>query len=169
MTGVTYHVTILLVSTAVIIHVVGSMVALTLGPFLFLPGLRTRRPALHRWLGCVYLVSNLVGGRAGLYMSTFGYGSAMTQIDFASLGLLWLITGAMAYGRIRAGKVAVAEQAALSNAVDLSTQEVEIAQIMVLGPTPEKLQRRPFCHWGQSRITPVTPTARLASMTGARR
>lgn len=92
--------------TAVVTHVIGSMVALTVGPFLFLPGLRNWWLALHRWLGRVYLLGNLFGGVAGVYMATFAYGGPLTQIGFGILGLLWCATGVMAYRRIRAGNVA---------------------------------------------------------------
>lgn len=92
--------------TGLIIHVVGSMVALALGPFLFLPGLRNKRPALHRWLGRIYLTGNLFGGVAGLYMSTYAYTGEIARNGFATLGLLWLATGLMAYVRIRDGNVA---------------------------------------------------------------
>lgn len=91
--------------TTVITHVIGSMVALALGPLLFWNRLRIKWPAVHRWLGRLYLFGVLFGGVAGLFMSTFAYGGAITRTGFAALGLLWLTTGWMAYMRIRQGNV----------------------------------------------------------------
>ena len=92
--------------TGLMVHVIGSMVALALGPFLFLSALRKKWPALHRWLGRVYLLGNLFGGVAGLYMSTYAYAGDIARYGFATLGLLWLAAGLMAYVRIRDGNVA---------------------------------------------------------------
>ncbi len=92
--------------TALLLHIVSSMVALALGPFLFLNGLRARWPAVHRWLGRVYLLGVLCGGLAGLYMSTYAYTGEIARNGFATLALLWLATGLMAYVRIRDGNVA---------------------------------------------------------------
>lgn len=91
--------------TALMLHVIGSMMALTLGPFLFLNRLRSKWPAVHRWLGRLYLLGNLFGGLAGLYMSTYAYTGEIARNGFATLALLWLTTGLMAYVRIRDGNV----------------------------------------------------------------
>jgi uncharacterized membrane protein len=91
---------------AVYAHVFGSVAALALGPFQFSAKLRSRRPALHRWMGRVYLGSGvLVGGLAGLYMSAFAFGGAVSQLGFAALAVGWLYTGLRAYLAIRARDV----------------------------------------------------------------
>jgi len=85
-------------------HVFASAVALILGPFQFVPGLRAARPALHRWSGRVYLgVGVLVGGLAGLVMATHAFGGTMSTLGFGALALAWLATGTLAYRAIRAG------------------------------------------------------------------
>jgi uncharacterized membrane protein len=86
-------------------HVAGAMVALAIGPFMFLSPLRVRWPAVHRWLGRVYLLGVLAGGLAGLALAPYAYTGATTGAGFALLGLLWLGTGLMAYIRIREGSV----------------------------------------------------------------
>lgn len=91
--------------TGIIAHVTGGMLALGLGPFQFLRGLRAKRPTLHRWLGRLYLLGILVGGTAGLYMATFAYTGALASVGFGTLALLWLLTGALAYRSIRQGAV----------------------------------------------------------------
>ena len=91
--------------TAVILHVVGGMLTLGLGPFNFLTRLREKRPFVHRWIGRVYLLGVLVGGLAGLYMSTFAYTGIVATLGFASLAVLWLSSGFMALREIRQGNV----------------------------------------------------------------
>jgi len=88
-----------------ITHVAGAMVALAIGPFMFLSRLRARWPAIHRWLGRVYLLGVLAGGAAGLALAPYAYTGGTTSAGFAMLGLLWLGTGVMAFVRIREGDV----------------------------------------------------------------
>ena len=87
----------------IILHVTGGVLALVIGPFQFIPGLRARRPALHRWMGRVYLLAILVGGGAGLYVATLAYGGLLAKTGFAALALTWLSTAYLAYRSIRAG------------------------------------------------------------------
>lgn len=91
--------------TILFTHVAGAMVALAIGPFMFLGRLRARWPAIHRWLGRVYLLGVLAGGVAGLALAPYAYTGVTTSAGFALLGLLWLGTGAMAFVRIRQGDV----------------------------------------------------------------
>jgi uncharacterized membrane protein len=86
-------------------HVAGAMVALAIGPFMFLSRLRVHWPAVHRWLGRMYLLGVLAGGVAGLALAPYAYTGAPTSAGFAMLGLLWLGTGLMAFVRIREGDV----------------------------------------------------------------
>jgi len=85
-------------------HVFASAVALILGPFQFMPGLRASRPKLHRWSGRAYLgMGVLVGGLAGLVMATHAFGGVVSKLGFGALAIAWLATGALAYRAIRAG------------------------------------------------------------------
>jgi uncharacterized membrane protein len=99
----------------IILHVAGGVTALALGPFQFLTRLRARRPALHRWMGRVYLVSILVGGIAGLYVATMAFGGLVARTGFAALALLWLMSAFVAYRRIRAGDSATHRQWMIRN------------------------------------------------------
>ncbi len=91
----------------ILAHVFASSVALVLGPGQFSARLRAARPAVHRWMGRLYLgIGVLVGGLAGLYMAFFAFGGPVARAGFACLALAWLYTGARAYGAIRAGDVA---------------------------------------------------------------
>jgi uncharacterized membrane protein len=87
-------------TTALLMHITGSMLAVLLGPFQFLP--RSRRFLnVHRWLGRTYLIAVLLGGLGGLYMARLSYGGLPTHLGFASLGILWLFSGWKAYRHIR--------------------------------------------------------------------
>jgi uncharacterized membrane protein len=84
------------------VHIIFSMLAILIGPFQFLPGLRKGRLLkVHRWLGRAYLLSVLLGGLSGLYMAQFAYGGIITELGFGTLACLWLYTGYRAYRDIR--------------------------------------------------------------------
>jgi uncharacterized membrane protein len=89
-------------TTGLLMHILGAMLAVILGPFQFLPRSRSRRFLnVHRWLGRTYLIAVLVGGLGGLYMAPLSYGGLPTHLGFASLGILWLFSGWKAYRHIR--------------------------------------------------------------------
>ena len=91
--------------TGIIIHIIGGVLALGLGPFQFLNRFRSRYPKVHRWMGRLYLFGIALGGIAGLYMAFYAYAGIAASLGFASLALLWLATGTMAYRTIRAGDI----------------------------------------------------------------
>jgi uncharacterized membrane protein len=83
-------------------HIIASMLAILIGPFQFLPGLRKGRLLkIHRWLGRTYLLSILFGGLSGLYMAQFAYGGIISEMGFGVLASLWLYSGYRAYKHIR--------------------------------------------------------------------
>jgi uncharacterized membrane protein len=83
-------------------HIIASMLAILIGPFQFLPGIRKGRLLkVHRWLGRTYLLSVLFGGLSGLYMATLSYGGVISHLGFAVLAVAWLYTGYRAYRHIR--------------------------------------------------------------------
>ncbi|MEN1729257.1 MAG: DUF2306 domain-containing protein [Pseudomonadota bacterium] len=84
----------------------GSSVALLLGPFQFLPGIRARALQAHRWMGRVYLGFGVaIGGLAGGYMAFFAFGGLVSKSGFFFLALIWLITGALALKAVPAGRI----------------------------------------------------------------
>jgi uncharacterized membrane protein len=87
------------------IHIAGAALALFLGVWNFWGKPRNRYPALHRWLGRVYLAAVLVGGTAGFYLGLTAFGGLPARIGFILLAMLWLTTGALAYLKIRRGDV----------------------------------------------------------------
>ena len=91
---------------AIYTHVFLSALALSLGPFQFMTGLRTKRPALHRWSGRVYVIAVLIGGLSGLFVAFNAFGGLVARVGFSCLAIGWLFTGARAYLAIRAGDIA---------------------------------------------------------------
>jgi uncharacterized membrane protein len=83
-------------------HILGAILAILIGPFQFLRGIRRGRwLKVHRWLGRTYLLSVLFGGLGGLYMAQFSYGGIGTHLGFGALACLWLYTAYRAYRHIR--------------------------------------------------------------------
>jgi len=77
-----------------ILHVGASPIALTLGLFQFLPNLRARRPALHRWNGRIYGLTVLIGGLSGLVMSYGSLDRPVAAVGFGMLAIIWVsVTG----------------------------------------------------------------------------
>ena len=88
--------------TMLITHILASMLAILIGPFQYLPGIRKGRwLKVHRWLGRMYLLSVLFGALSGLYMAQFAYGGIITELGFGTLAVLWLYSGYRAYRHIR--------------------------------------------------------------------
>ena len=80
--------------TLITLHATCSVIALIVGPFQFLPGLRARQPSLHRWLGYFYLAVGVgIGGVSGLLLAFTAYGGLVSGAGFALLAGLWLFTG----------------------------------------------------------------------------
>lgn len=88
-----------------LIHVGGGVLSLILGPWQFWSRLRNRSLSLHRWLGRLYLLAIFAGGLAGLGLAFISFGGPVAHAGFAALAAGWLVTGFMAYIRIRQGKV----------------------------------------------------------------
>ncbi len=75
---------------------VGGLVLL-IGPFQFLPGLRAKRPALHRWIGRVYVAGCLASGVAALVLSPHVHTGLVAQGGFTLLALGWIVTTSVAF------------------------------------------------------------------------
>lgn len=71
-------------------HMIFGPIALITGPFQFWPGLRARRPALHRWTGRLYIVACLVSGVAALATAPFASGGPIAGVGFTMLAMSWI-------------------------------------------------------------------------------
>jgi uncharacterized membrane protein len=91
---------------ALYVHIIGSGLALLIGPFQFLLIIRKRWPSLHRWLGRIYLGAGVgLGGISALFIAPGIQGGLVGAVGISLLAVLWLWTGLMAYRAIRAGRV----------------------------------------------------------------
>ena len=88
-------------TTAAALHFGIGGLALILGPWQFLPALRRKVPALHRWAGRLYVLSCLVSGCAALVLSSQTITGLNSQVGFVLLATLWLITTLIGWKRAR--------------------------------------------------------------------
>lgn len=91
--------------TSLVIHAVPAGLALIIGPWQFVPRLRTRFPRLHRVLGRVYLLSVIAASLAAVYSSVVTKSGFPLQVAFFVLIVAWLFTAGKAYSTIRRGEV----------------------------------------------------------------
>ena len=136
-------------SVAILAHIFGSAVALLLGPFQFLSGLRSRAPALHRWSGRAYLgFGVLIGGLAGFYMAFHAFGGLMGRSGFFFLAVFWLFTGVMAFKAILAGQVNEHKQWMIRNfALTFAAVTLRIQLGIVQGTELPFASSYPFIAW----------------------
>lgn len=92
--------------SAFLAHILASSLALGIAVPQFLSGLRARRPALHRVIGRLYVVSIAIGGVSGGMLAI----SAMPDRPIAGLGfgllaMLWLGVTARAFVLARARRI----------------------------------------------------------------
>ena len=81
-------------------HALVASPILLIAPLQFMPGLRQSRPAVHRWLGRVFLGSCMIAGLLGVYLGvTIQYPGS--RIPLAILGSLWFAFAAIAWQAAR--------------------------------------------------------------------
>jgi uncharacterized membrane protein len=82
-----------LATTGIALHFVAGAVLLALGPLQLIRTVREKSPALHRWIGCVYVLSALVAGLGGLsFIALKGtVGGAVMDVGFGLYGGLMVL------------------------------------------------------------------------------
>jgi uncharacterized membrane protein len=84
------------------VHILGGGIALFVGPWMFWSGLKERHLGLHRIIGKVYLIAGSIGVTGGMVISAMGVHEPKSfGISLFTLGIVWLVCGAMAYRSIR--------------------------------------------------------------------
>ncbi|MEH7390148.1 DUF2306 domain-containing protein, partial [Bacillus sp. JJ1474] len=86
-------------------HIMTASLAILIGPFQFFKKLRNKRKSLHRNMGKIYVVSILISGITGIYLSYFAFGGVISKLGFFSLSTAWLITAYLAYKNIRMKRI----------------------------------------------------------------
>ena len=80
------------------VHVFTSMLPLLAGFTQFAPWVLKERPAVHRTMGRVYVITVcFITGPASLIMAFYANGGIVSRIAFTALALLWLGTTAMGW------------------------------------------------------------------------
>jgi hypothetical protein len=109
-------------------HMLVAPFALLTGPFQFLPGLRARRPRLHRWTGRVYVTACLIAGTAALATAPFASGGPIAGMGFGILAALWVSTTFAAW------------RAAVARRIDLHRILMRFSYAMTFGAVTLRLQ-----------------------------
>lgn len=94
------------IQAAFYVHVVGGGLALACSPLQFIARLRDRSPRVHRAVGRVALASIILGGLAGVVLSTTTLAGPVGTAGFGLLGVLWIAGAVTAVVAIRRGDVA---------------------------------------------------------------
>ncbi|MEU7141487.1 DUF2306 domain-containing protein [Nocardia sp. NPDC046473] len=90
---------------SLVVHAVPAGLALIIGPWQFVPQLRTRFPRLHRVAGRVYMVSVVAASAAASYAAAVTPSGFPLQVAFYMLVVAWLYTAAKGYRTIRRREV----------------------------------------------------------------
>ena len=72
------------------VHIAASGVALVLGAFQFFKPLRRNAPALHRWMGRIYILACVVGGVAGGVIALSSTAGPIAGWGFLMLAIFWV-------------------------------------------------------------------------------
>ena len=92
--GMNYHIDQRLL--AFTLHISAAPVALLIGGFQFIPRLRSRFPATHRWMGRIYVLAVLIGGLSGLVLAYGNENGDLTRLGFGLLSVFWLVSTVLA-------------------------------------------------------------------------
>jgi uncharacterized membrane protein len=88
-------------------HIIPGLAFVVLGPFQFMPGLRKRRPTLHRWMGRIFLADALIIGITALIMSpAMAIGGIIETAATFVFGVLFLFCLGKGLIAIRARRIA---------------------------------------------------------------
>ncbi|MDB5703672.1 MAG: hypothetical protein JWN66_788 [Sphingomonas bacterium] len=98
-----------LATLAIGAHFATGGILLLLGPIQLIGAIRRRVPAVHRWLGRLYVLAAAIAGTGGLtFIATKGtVGGAPMDLGFGLYGLLMVIAAAQTYRHARARRIEV--------------------------------------------------------------
>lgn len=84
------------------VHIFTAAIAIIIGPFQFLQKRNNERSlSLHRRLGKGYVLSIMLSGLTGIYLSFYAFGGLFSKMGFLALSLCWIVFTYMAYHHIR--------------------------------------------------------------------
>jgi len=80
-----------------IIHILGGLTAILVGPFQFIKKIRTRNIKIHRLLGRIYLACIMVSAPVGFYLAATSKINFVYATGLSMLAITWFSMAAMAY------------------------------------------------------------------------
>nr|WNW41191.1 DUF2306 domain-containing protein [Streptomyces sp. Li-HN-5-13] len=119
-----------------LLHIGGGVTALVAGLPQFLPGLRARRPAVHRWTGRLYVLAAAATGLGGLLIAPHGLHPPLAPLGFTALALLTLTTTALGLHHARHGRVPAHRRWMLRSYALMFTAVTFRLWLLLLTPTP---------------------------------
>jgi uncharacterized membrane protein len=94
----------------VLLHVLGGLTALLIGPFQFSSRFRQRHLRVHRIMGRIYLASVAAAATVAFYVSVIHQKEMQDRQWVFALDIAWLITGVMAFAAVRNGNIEMHRQ-----------------------------------------------------------
>jgi len=91
---------------ALVVHAISASLALLLGPWQFISGLRKGRPQVHRWVGRGYALSLFVATLTAIWIAPNAAAGHVSSAGFLGLTFSWLLTTSMGVQAIRKRNVA---------------------------------------------------------------
>jgi hypothetical protein len=88
-----------------IAHAIFASIAMLAGPWQFLPRLRRRWLAAHRWTGRVYCAAVVLGWLASIPIAAHANTGTIASVGFLTLGVCWITATAAGFLLIRSGNV----------------------------------------------------------------
>ncbi|NVJ98036.1 MAG: DUF2306 domain-containing protein [Alphaproteobacteria bacterium] len=84
------------------LHFTFGPLALAIGGLQFLGAFRARKPAIHRWIGRIYVASCLLSGVGGLFLALGTDQGGVAMAGFLGLAIAWIVTTSFGYADARA-------------------------------------------------------------------
>jgi uncharacterized membrane protein len=119
-----------------LLHIGGGVTALVAGLPQFLPGLRARRPAVHRWTGRLYVLAATATGLGGLLIAPHGLHPPLAPLGFTALALLTLTTTALGLHHARHRRIPAHRRWMLRSYALMFTAVTFRLWLLMLTPTP---------------------------------
>jgi uncharacterized membrane protein len=95
--------------TAFYLHISFAGLALLIGWTLFVKRIRAKWLHIHRFIGKVYVLSVMIGGMSGFYISYHGNGGPIARSGFMIGAIVWLYVTYQAYNHIRNKNISMHE------------------------------------------------------------
>jgi len=90
---------------ALTVHAAAASIALLIGPWQFLAGIRARYPAVHRAAGRCYALAVVAGWVASVFVAVHAQTGMLASAGFLMLGLCWITATSVAIWHITRGDV----------------------------------------------------------------